>query len=207
MPAHQPEKQFISLSYLLERKDWSPATVDRFLGKPDRLYTNPYCRRSKAALYSLHRVEAAERSRAFNENAVKLRARKAAAAKAAQTKLDQLLKQVAAMEVQVKVLPLARVEQEAIASYNGFVGRQFDGEQASKNSDRAFLERITVNYIRHELTEYDHQLWVVAGKSGAVTARMQIAQRIFGAIADAYPGFEEECRRQLKRRGAEISRH
>jgi hypothetical protein len=33
-------------------------------------------------------------------------------------------------------------------------------------SDPAFLERITVNFIRHELTEYDESLQEVAGRMG-----------------------------------------
>lgn len=200
MSTHDHDRpKMIKQSNLEQRKDWSKATIDRFLGEPDKSYTRRY-RRMRVSLYSMHRVEAAERSQAFRENAVKLRARKAAAAKGAETKLRRLLAQVARMEVTVEVIPLDDVQANAIHVYNNFAKRRYDGEHADENSSRTFLDRIMVNYIRHELTQYDHQLWVVAGKSGAVTARITIAKRIFEAIAQGYPALASECQKQMQKR-------
>lgn len=199
MSTPETNEKFLTLTELACRADWSRTTIERFLGRPDKTYTRRY-RRVEVSLYSMRRIEAAERSKAFHENAVKLRARKQAAAKAAQTKLDRLLAQVAKMEVTVEIKPLEQVEALAIGAYNSFAGREYDGEVASKNSNRAFLDRIMVNHIRHELTQHDRQLWIVSGKSGAVSARLEIARRIFEAIAKAYPALQDECQRQLRRR-------
>lgn len=97
--------------------------------------------------------------------------------------------------VEVSLYSMRRIE-----AYNNFAGREYDGAVACKNSNRAFLDRIMVNHIRHELTQHDRQLWIVSGKSGAVSARLEIAQRIFDAIAKAYQGLQDECQRQLHRR-------
>src|SRR3989441_4198659 len=67
---------------------------------------------------------------------------------------------------------------------------------ASHKSDAAFLTRIAVNFIRHELTEYDHALADVAGKTGITKAVDGIRQKVYSAIAAAYPVFSLECQRQ-----------
>src|SRR2546422_10912983 len=71
---------------------------------------------------------------------------------------------------------------------------------ASHKSDAAFLTRIAVNFIRHELTEYDYALADVAGKIGITKAVDGIRQKVYSAIARAYPGFATECERQCAAR-------
>ena len=63
-----------------------------------------------------------------------------------------------------------------------------------------FLERITVNYVRHRLTSYDRNLERVAGQIGVALAITAIRKRIYAAIAETYPHLAPECERQLARR-------
>ena len=56
-------------------------------------------------------------------------------------------------------------------------------EPATEQSDPAFLERITVNYIRHQLTSYDTHLEQAAGQIGVHQAGKVIRRRIYDAIA------------------------
>ena len=71
--------------------------------------------------------------------------------------------------------------------------------------DPVFLDRITVNYIRHELTQYDGALVEVAGQTGIQQAVDAIRARVYEAIADAYPMLADECTRQLERKRLERS--
>jgi hypothetical protein len=71
---------------------------------------------------------------------------------------------------------------------------------ASRNSDPAFLACIQVNYIRHRLTTYDRDLELAAGRPGAERARDAIREKVYDAIAEAYPDLADECYRQLSRR-------
>src|SRR5207247_10700198 len=84
---------------------------------------------------------------------ISLANRKSAAAKAVVTKTNQLLAAVEVMRVDVIVMRLSEVHKLAIASYNAYHERF--GNAASPKSDAAFVNRICVNFIRHELTEYD----------------------------------------------------
>jgi len=106
---------------------------------------------------------AAEATREFADAQESLSKRKASRKKAIQTKIDKLRADSAAMSVSVQVIKPAHLQQLAIESYNEWNGERND--PASNHSDKAFLERICVNFIRHELTEHARSLWEVAGRT------------------------------------------
>src|SRR5207245_11490075 len=107
---------------------------------------------------------------------------------------DRVSSTATAMRVEVVLMPLRDVQRLAIDSYN----EQHEASEnyASHKSDAAFLTRIAVNFIPHELTEYDHALADVAGKTGITKAVDGIRQKVYSAIAAAYPVFSRECQRQ-----------
>ena len=70
-----------------------------------------------------------------------------------------------------------------------------------KDAPAEFLERITVNFIRHNLTAYDRALEEVAGRVGIASAVQAIRARIYSAIGESCPALADECSRQLMRRG------
>ncbi len=55
----------------------------------------------------------------------------------------------------------------AIEAYNEW---HWDGDGAAEDAPAEFLERITVNFIRHNLTAYDRALEEVAGRVGIASA-------------------------------------
>ena len=123
-----------------------------------------------------------------------LEKRKFAAAKAVATKTKNLLSAIDAMEVFVIQLDTLKVRKQAINSYNDF--NSYSNNPASVKSNTAFLDRICVNYIRHELTSYDDSLAEAAGKTGIAVAVSKIRAKIFTEIAVTYPVFSSECERQ-----------
>ena len=59
------------------------------------------------------------------------------------------------------------VRRATIEAYNE---RHWDGDGAAEDAPAEFLERITVNFIRHNLTAYDRALEEVAGRVGIASA-------------------------------------
>src|SRR5438105_13494700 len=156
---------------------WSKGVLAQLLGEPD-LRKKVRGRTNLCVLYLESRVVAAENSEVFKSLQVSLASRKSSAAKAILTKTNKLLAAVEAMRVDVVLMPLRDVQRLAI------------------DTDAAFLTRIAVNFIRHELTEYDHALADGAGKTGINKAVDGIRQKVYSAIAAAYPVFSLECQRQ-----------
>jgi hypothetical protein len=63
-------------------------------------------------------------------------------------------------------------------------------------SDPQFLERITVNYIRHVLTGYDRVRPALKGRIGKEAAAAAVKKQILASIAVAYPRLATECEKQ-----------
>jgi len=188
------DRPLITKTALIGRSGWTATLVSRLLGGPDRR-KKVYGHTSPSALYSITRIEQAEASVEFAQAQAGITRRKASAAKSVETKTAKLLAAIEAMPIVVERHNFAWVKQQAIDSYN-MRGR---GESfATKADDPEFLERITVNFIRHELTQYDVALWEVAGKTGVVRAVAEIRRRVYLSIAQAYPALRAECERQIE---------
>jgi hypothetical protein len=109
------------------------------------------------------------------------------------------MQQVLEMHVSVETRPEHWVRRAAIEAYNE---RHWDGDGAAEDAPAEFLERITVNFIRHNLTACDRALEEVAGRVGiasAVQSKDLLSHR--RAIGESYPALADECSRQLMRRG------
>jgi hypothetical protein len=92
----------------------------------------------------------------------------------------------------------ARLEEVAGAGKGVLMARGHDYEPASAQSDPAFLEQITINYIRHNLTVYETHLKEVAGQSGISEAERVVRRRVYDEIAAQRPDYAEECKRQMR---------
>ena len=199
----------------LRSRGWTDTMIRRLLDDPDRRRPNPYYRSAAPMrLYRITRVEEMERSTTFVTWAGKAVLRSARAKAVAERKAQELLGQVATMQIVVPRLDVDRLRDKAIAQYNQrqqertLNGRREtwqDVEPASPASSPVFLERITVNYVRHRLTSYDRNLERVAGQIGVAQAVTAIRKRIYAAIAETYPHLALECERQLARRLGSLS--
>jgi len=187
---------YITKTTLLNRPGWTASLVVRLLRDPDQR-KKTHRIRQPLALYAMSRIEQAEASVEFTSAQKDIAKRKAAAAKAVETKIAKLMAQIDAMTVTVQRHKLAHVRRMAIENYNARGFNRGFSVYATEKDDPAFLDRITVNFIRHELTEYDTVLWEIAGKTGVSQAVTGIRQRVYSAIAQEYPDLKHECDRQF----------
>lgn len=117
--------------------------------------------------------------------------RSAAATKAAETKESRLIAEVDALPIRVECVPPDELRRRAIEHYN--VRRRPDSDRANDFSAADFLLRITVNYVRHELTIYDHALADLWGRAGKIAALYRLRDRVYDEIAKTYPDLAAEC--------------
>lgn len=100
------------------------------------------------------------------------------------------------------------IEKNAICSYNQFKQERSDESEeenydfipANSKSDRIFLNRIIVNYLRHNLSDYDSKLGDIFGRVGTSEAYRIINEKIYSKIAEVYPELKDECDNQLMRK-------
>ena len=206
-PVNEPNPPMLTLKAVKER-GWTDALIRKYLPTPDALKDNPmYKRAAPMKLYRLSRVEAAETTPEFTAAFEKiLEARPAArnaVQKAVETKRQQLLSYVQRLEIVVPVLARDDLLQQARWHYND---RNRERERfADGSSDPAFLRRITVNFVRHRLTEYEDELYRLFGRVGTADGYRALSIKVYTAIAEAYPYLADECRRQANDKGVGLS--
>ena len=189
--------QMISIAGLKAR-GWTQALIT-LLGEPDVVRRNShYAKSAPMRLYDTAGVASFEVSSEFLAAKAKAARRQCGAKTAVQTKRAALTQRVLEMHVSVETRPEHWVRRATIEAYNE---RHWDGDGAAEDAPVEFLERITVNFIRHNLTAYDRALEEVAGRVGIASAVQAIRAKIYSAIGESYPALADECSRQLMRRG------
>ena len=181
--------QMISIAGLKAR-GWTQALIT-LLGELDVVGRNSH--------YALYDTASFEVSSEFLAAKAKAARRQCGAKTAVETKRAALMQQVLEMHVSVETRPEHWVRRATIEAYNE---RHGDGDGAAEDAPAEFLERITVNFIRHNLTAYDRVLEEVAcrvGIASAVQSKDLLSHR--RAIGESYPALADECSRQLMRRG------
>lgn len=175
-------------AWTLKERGWTETTIRKFLGEPDKTTVNPHYRSGPMCrLYLEDRVLAIESTPEWQEAKARSDKRKISSAKATATKTEKLLSEyIPRLQVDqaLSKLPLENIQEYAIESYNEW--NWGNGRRADKCSDKDFLERITKNFIRHELTNYDELLEDVQGKTGKNKFYDIIRSKISDAIFERF---------------------
>jgi hypothetical protein len=154
-------------------------------------------------LYLLERVEKVEASPEFQEALVKARARQKAAEKAVQTKTERTVALARQLELTVEKIPLGMLKKLAVEHWLAFKRERdwYDRPQIEPwDKPDPFRDRICVNFLRHQASEYHINLETVAGKTGIGEAYYIFWQQIATAIKETYPVLAEEVDRQFAER-------
>lgn len=190
-------KDKVCQSIVLQREGWTKTALKHFGLEPVDTAPNPMFKSaSPMKLYSLAQIEEIEQLEEFSDWKVKVSKRRENAKKSAATKKKHLIEIVNSLKIRVK--RKENTLESAIEAYNEFHEQFDDYKFASTSSNKSFLDRITVNYIRHNLTSYEVGLCKIFGKVGKSTGYMMINQKIFQKIADVYPEYAEEAQRQFE---------
>lgn len=192
----------ITQTALLE-KGWTKALIEKFLPKPS-LKKNPmYACASPMKLWNISDVETAEKTEAFCAALEKAKVRRSAAKKVAKAKADKLddeIKNIVA-QTHIRKIQTDKLEKLAITAkqkwYDQVSFNRLDGEiRDARGANQQTMDRWVVNYIRHNLVEYDTVLYSIRGRVGVVAAYPNFKNAILDKIAEAYPEYKKECCRQ-----------
>lgn len=182
----------------IKGRGWTESQIKRFLGEPDKKRKNWRYRRSLICLYDPERVEKIESTDEFKRAQMKAVSRRKAALEAAERKRTAIENYIESLNIVVQQMDWDDLVREACLSYNS--NRSLSANvAASSNSNQEFLERIMVNFLRHECSRYERELSQVSHNVGAAEARLLLKCRILDAIGDAYPDLALECSNQQMR--------
>lgn len=178
---------------------FTKSMIDKLLPAPT-LKQNPHYKSSAPMkLWKAADVLAAMDTDAYQEEAAKAERRKAAASKGIDTKRKhaEVLAEELITAIHVQRIELPELEKQALASQQ----RWYDSRGRGKIEfpDREDVDRWMVNYIRHELCEYDDSLYTLF-RPGKMADKDKLYPKIkretLAKIAQVYPELAEECKAQ-----------
>ena len=161
---------------------------------PTEIKPNPHNKKNFMKLYSEEYIDTILKSSEFVNLVGKNINRRLGALKSTNTKVEKLMRDIDNLNITIK--RIENVELLALHQYNEYNITQL--RLANVKDDVRFLDRLCVNYIRHELTNYDNSLDFTVGRVGKYKAFNRINEKIYTRIKEVYPQYSEECDRQLK---------
>lgn len=185
--------KLLKTSQIIER-GWTKGLIKKFLVEPDKTH-KILSTGSKAFLYNEDRVESVEETDNFKTAQEKALKRSETALKKAEKQKQKSLVQVESLEIEVERLDIDKIKNRAISSY-----KTQNYPAANENDDKNFIERITVNYIRHELTNYDLYLFEQYKKIGKSETVKIIRRKIFMEMLRIYPELSYQIKKQARDR-------
>lgn len=196
MPEEQKE-QLISQSTVLSM-GFTKSMIDKLL-PPPVLKRNPrYASTAPMKLWCEDDVRAIMETPEFQTMAAKAAARKAAAAKAVETKrknaegiADNLIASIHVTRWDIPVL-----EEATLNAKKEWFLEHGNVDMVTPNAET--LERWMVNFVRHNLCEYDDKLIDLFGLVGKEALYQRLKTETLAKIAEVYPELEVECKRQAQ---------
>ena len=150
-------------------------------------------------LYLLSHVEAVEATDEFRTAVKQSGPRREASKKGVETKRAKTRDWLAALTILVEELEWEDLVSCAADHYNtGPKGN--DDNWIDASSPPEVLHRHMVNYLRHQMTDYEELLRQKSGRVGSDEAYLELNRKIYDAISEMYPKLADECERQMSRK-------
>lgn len=180
----------------LKERGWTDSIIKKFLPKTDLEKKNPFNRSASIKLYKKEKVRKIEGEQDFQLVFNKSQKRSRAAKATSNLKVEELINETKQIEITIVELTKSKLVKEACESYNNF-NAEYKDYLATPESDPLFLNRICVNYLRHNCAVYDETLDGLFRKVGKWNAYVVLKERILEAIANQYSWLKDECERQI----------
>jgi hypothetical protein len=190
------KKEFITKTEIKSKRKWTESLILKYLPKPDLIKNNSQFRgTSEMKLYKVSRIDEIEKCEMFFIDFQKTILRRERSKKMVNTKTDNLLNNISKISILVEEYNRQELIKMVIDSYNQ---RNNHKEPISqRETDQATMERLMVNYIRHQLTSYDYILMELYSKTGKEQAYKLLNEKIYKSIGEVYPYLIEECALQI----------
>lgn len=183
---------------------WTKTMIETLLPEPE-LKDNPHYKcAAPMKLWTVEVVEAVMETPEYAAAAALAAKRKAAAKKADETKTANAVALAVSLaeKITVKVIPVESLRSRTLAAKQAWYDSHdyYDFPREAYGADEATMARWMVNYIRHNLTEYDRTLYdhlnIRTQKGWLIYT--EIKRATLEKIAQAYPTLADEANYQAQ---------
>lgn len=193
----------LTKTYLKKELHFNDYLIELLLSEPIIMDNPRYRRAAPMQLWEDEDVERAMETDEYKQHIKEIEPYLRGAAKATQTKQENTMKMIESKieEIKVNILDMSDDELRDMVvknkqAYYNTLYNWYDKD--AYGADAATIDRWVVNYIRHEETDYDFELFNLYGHVGKMSAYYKYRKAVLSKIAEAYPKYEEECQRQME---------
>ncbi len=188
MESKKKKIEYWSKSTLLNR-GWTEKTIDELLPFP-KLVKNPHYRcASPMQLFDVKIVKQKERTKKFKESAEKKAKHRESALKGVETKKECTMSLIPMMSLEIERVDIDDLREWTLSDkYNWYMyTEQFERADSVYYADEETIHRWEINFIRHNLSNYDEELQKLFGQVGKEEAYLQYREQLMKKIYEVYP--------------------
>jgi hypothetical protein len=185
----------------LKSRGWTDALIARFFPTPTKENPNPHYRSAAPVkLYDVAQVASIESTAEFKD------ALSAAADRSQRAKAKAAGRRAATIQW-AEDLPTPEIPTYSRDELRDLACHHYEELWLARGKEKhaditapdGFLDRISVNFLRHQLSPYEERLFRSRGRVGASEARAIIRRQVLSTISKAYPWLSDECSKQMLR--------
>lgn len=193
MDKNKKKIEYWSKSTLLSR-GWTEKTIDELL-PPPKLKDNPHYKcASPMQLWEQKVVKQKERTKKFKESAEKKAKRRESSLKAVATKTENTMSLLDTFSLEVEKIDLEDLREWTLnAKWNWYMDtEQYERADSVNFADEETILRWEINFIRHNLSNYDEELDKLYGKVGKDIVYSKYRSQLMNKIFEVYPELKEK---------------
>lgn len=183
---------------------WTKTMIERLLPDPEFKCNPKYKCAAPMKLWPVETVETVMETTEYKTALEKAEKRRVAAKKADETKTANAVALAVSLsdKITVKVIPMESLRSRTLAAKQAWYDSHdyYDFPREAYGADEATMARWMVNYIRHNLTEYDRTLYDhlhIRTQKGWLIY-VEIKRATLEKIAQAYPTLADESNGQAQ---------
>ena len=179
----------------LRARGWIEATIRKLASKLDDIRPNPIDKcAAPMKFYLAARMKLIELCKTWIAWKTWSALRKQSAVAAASAREEELQGYVGLIESAGAKLTAEELAARAISHFNDFVA-DTEKHKAFVGSALEFLNRISVNYLGHQMAAFEEHLHKMESMAGVDEVPLDLRE-IYDAIGRTYPHLRDECRKQ-----------
>lgn len=196
--------EYITVTGLIEKRGWTRGMASKLLKNIDyKLVDNPYYKcATPMTLYFLKDIKRIEKTKKFKELQQKANKRKESSKKAVETKKKNIVLLADTFSITVERISLDDLRNYTLNAKQNWYNllqsnRYYEYPLNAYSAHEEDVERWMVNYIRHNLSNYDEELEALAGKVGKSKGYWHYKERLATEMIKVYPELETAIKKYM----------
>lgn len=190
------KEEYITVTGLVEKRGWTRSMATKLLENLDyKEVNNPHYKcAAPMTLYYLKDIKRIEKTKKFAQLKEKAEKRKISAKKAVETKINTTMDIADTFSVTVERIDLEDLEEFTLEEKQYWYDNNWNSDyyRNAYSADEETIKRWMVNFIRHNLSDYEEQLEILEGRTGKNKGYWHFKIKLAEEMKKVYPELEKD---------------